>query len=84
MPLKPRSELARLRVAAGFDTALEGAARLGCSRIHLLNCERGASKPGPSLIQKMAKVYGKSVKSLNDMVKSAQRDMLRRQLEGLE
>ena len=49
--------LARLGILAGLHTAVERAKACGCSRSHLLHCERGAMLPSYDLLARMARAY---------------------------
>ena len=72
-PPRTAGPLARLGIAAGYETAVERASALGCSRSHLLHCERGAMLPGLDLLVRMAGTYGVGL----DVVEKASRKSVR-------
>lgn len=75
-----RNPLARMRVAAGFPNATEAAKQVQCSRIHLLNIERGAAMGSDGLLERMAKAYGTDLETVRRAVGEAREDLLTRQL----
>ena len=56
-PSRFAGPLAVLGINRGLVTARERAAAIGCSRSHLLHCERGACLPGQELMARMARKY---------------------------
>ena len=79
-----RNRLARHRVDAGFDTAQQAAEKLGCTRVYLLNIERGATGASPALIQRIAALYGLSEDQVIFAMRLAQKDLHKRSLEALQ
>lgn len=77
-PPRTAGPLARLGIAAGYETAVERASALGCSRSHLLHCERGAMLPGLDLMDTMAAVYGVHLKDIERAAKRASRNLTKR------
>lgn len=75
-----RNPLAAIRVRAGYDTAQAAADRLDCSRLHVLNIERGRVGGSPALLAKMSRAYGVPIATLAKAIRSAQLALLIRKL----
>ena len=84
MPRLTRSPVARLRLAAGYETAQAAAEALGCSRIYVLEIEAGRSTPANALTSLMAEKYGTTSAELRGALNAVRRDLLERQLEQLD
>jgi transcriptional regulator with XRE-family HTH domain len=70
-----------MRVAAGFSNAGAAARIVGCSRVHLLNIERGASGASKPILERIAKAYGVTLADIDQAIRSAREDLLKRLLE---
>lgn len=81
LPMR-RNRLARMRVAAGISSAEKAAKMIGCSRIHLLNVERGATGPSDELLAKIARAYGSTPEEVRSAIAESRHDLLKRQLEA--
>ena len=79
-----RSPLARIRLRAGYATALEAARAVGCSRIYLLELEQGRGSPSAALLQRMSRSYGRATTELGRAIRRARLDLLQRQLDHLK
>lgn len=55
------NSLAAMGQKVGLITGQERAVALGISRSHLMHVERGAIRPSPALVDRMAEVYRKPV-----------------------
>lgn len=78
-----RFPLSKIRVAAGFRFATDAAGRLECSRVHLLNVERGATGASDALINRMATLYRVAPETVGEAIQNARRDYLRRLREAV-
>lgn len=56
-PSRFAGPLAAMGIKRGLVTAASRAKAIGCSRSHLLHCERGACLPGVELLARMAQKY---------------------------
>lgn len=79
----PNNPLALIRYRAGLATAREAAEKLGCSRIHLLNIERGRNGAGAGLLAKMAKLYQTDEAKIVRAILRAKKSLLERSLRSL-
>jgi len=77
------SPVARLGVAAGYEIAEKRAKALGCSRVHLLNIERGAATASQALIGRMAGLYGVKRSKVELAIKQARKLLMKRTLNSL-
>ena len=77
-----RNPLAKIRQAGGFATAQAAADKLGCSRVHLLNVERGRAGASWDLISKMMAAYGATETQIRVAVRKSRRELLRRMIEA--
>ena len=81
-PRKDAGDLAALGIRAGYPTATERARAVGCSRSHLLHCERGAVLPGLDLIERMGLAYGVSQRKVEAAAESCLRRLAARSRRG--
>lgn len=72
--------LAKLRIQAGFKTALEAATRLEVSRVHLLNVEQGRAKPSDKLRDKLAQLYQQDPQTIHNAYHQARQRILQNEL----
>lgn len=79
----PNNPLAVMRVLAGYATARAAAEKLGCSRIHLLNIERGHNGAGPALLDKISRLYRRQPEAVVRAIRRARKALLSRSLKGL-
>lgn len=77
-PPKTAGPLAKLGITAGYTTAADRAAAIGCSRSHLLHCERGFQPPGLELMDRMASVYKVSPESVEQAVEKVMETLRKR------
>ena len=55
--MRSQSRLGQVRFDSGFTSIEAAAKKLGCSRIHLAEIERGAGAPSNELLHKMCRLY---------------------------
>ena len=77
-----RSAVSRIRLRAGFSSAGKAAAAVGCSRVHMHNIERGASRPSFELKARMAETYAVSMDELSKALAAVRKELLRRLVEA--
>lgn len=80
MTLINPTPLALARMKAGFRSAAMAAESLGCSRVYLLQIECGRAKPGPALLELMARNYETTTENLAQMVAETRKAFTQRLL----
>lgn len=66
---------------AGYYTSAERAAKLKCSRHHLLHIERGAAMPSPELVDRMAAAYQRTIEQIERAARLGRETLARRIIE---